>query len=120
MPLTDMDKKNLGLKNRGYLYERTKHCKFEKAFAEAWQHENEAHRNLLQQLFNEGWSSAHEVSASERFVAATVVQWLGTNVGFSFLLDVVRKQGWRLEEVPPTPPPKPTPKNPYAKRKIVK
>lgn len=37
------------------------------------------------------------VSDESRMVAATVVQWLGSNVGFCFLEESLREMGYRLE-----------------------
>ena len=33
----------------------------------------------------------------DRIVAATVIQWLGSNVGFGFLEEALRKCGYRIE-----------------------
>lgn len=102
--MTKMDKKNLGLKDRGDFYERTEHNSLEKAFAEHWQRENKTRTcayhgvGLLQALFDTP-GHRHQVSESERFVAATVVQWLGTNCGFGFLCEVLRKDGMRIVDI---------------------
>jgi hypothetical protein len=89
--------------DRGYGYERTQHNALEKAFADAWEQENQPRPGInhgggiLQDLFyNRAGRPIHEVTDSERMVAATVVQWLGTNVGFSFLTEILRKQGFRI------------------------
>jgi hypothetical protein len=41
----------------------------------------------------------HHVTASERFVVATVVQWLGSNVGFGFIMSVLRKANMRIVDI---------------------
>lgn len=103
--------------NRGFMYDRTKFGGLEKAFAEYWEQENEIKPwlnqgcGLLQNLFFLGNCSCHHhVTPSERFVAATVVQWLGTNCGFAFLQEVLRSEGLYITEIPkhkplPAPPP---------------
>lgn len=104
LPLTPLDKLNLGSKDRGDYYERTEWNKLEKAFAELWEHENKsgtsAYRGvgLMQALFcNRGHE--HQVSASERFVVATMIQWLGSNCGFAFLRQALRKAGYDIRDV---------------------
>ena len=42
----------------------------------------------------------HIVSDKERMVAATVVQWLGTNMGRHFLTEAFRKAGWIIKMEP--------------------
>lgn len=127
--LTDMDHKNLGLKNRGTLHSRTKWNRLEKAFADKWEKENKTDTcvhhgaGLLQALFDHGERSygggyrVHAVTASERFVAATVVQWLGTNCGFAFLLEVLRSEGMTISDIKTRKEiPAPPEKNPYHRR----
>jgi hypothetical protein len=119
-PAAQGKKKNV---NRGYLHERTlrESGDLEKAFADLWEEmngEDRGHINsgqgVLQDLFMSNRNGfhyvQHMVSDSERYVAATVVQWLGTNCGFSFLIEALRKCGYRIvegdEEVTELPPPK--------------
>ena len=45
----------------------------------------------------------HQVTDSERMVAATVVQWLGTNVGRGFLYEAFRRAGWVIKMEPNVP-----------------
>ncbi len=58
----------------------------EVAFSEQWKEENQggAGGNLLQSLV----PLADQRDAT---VAATIIQWLGSNVGMCFLLDVIMK-----------------------------
>lgn len=111
--MTNLDKHNLGMKNRGDYYERTKWNNLEKAFAELWQEENATNNSshhgvgLMQALFsNRGHQ--HNVTASERFVAATMIQWLGSNCGFSFLRRALKEAGYTVIDsktgYPATPP----------------
>lgn len=98
--------------NRGFMYERTQYTEqgfgdLEKAFADTWEAENKKVSGwnqglgILQDLFFRGHNCVHEVTRMERWVAATVVQWLGTNCGFCFLRNVLKKCGYgivRLDE----------------------
>lgn len=99
--------------NRGDCYERTKHSPLEKALADLWEKENGRIGNvnygqgILQDLFGEPhkffggrvptWK--HVVTPKERWVVATVIQWLGTNCGQSFLQEAFRKAGFRIERI---------------------
>lgn len=108
-------------KDRGFCYERTKWNDLEKAFADHWEEENEVRpwlnqgHGLLQNLFFTGeWlfsRCVHVITPGERYVAATVIQWLGTNCGFGFLQGVLRECGYCITKIPeygPLPePPKP-------------
>jgi len=96
--------------DRGYKYERVfqSNGDLEKAFADLWEEANGSNRGavnfgqgLLQDLFMErdtfNWASCvHQITDNERYVAATVVQWLGTNCGFAFLMEALRKAGYRI------------------------
>lgn len=64
----------------------------EKAFAEQWQHEQNT--DLLAYLLGNG-NDRVAISQRDAEVAATVVQWLGTNVGQDFL-DTVRQRSAEL------------------------
>ena len=72
----------------------------EKAFADLWEKQNDRGRyscGTLQQLmvqFNEvGYTthSAFEIKQRDAVIAATAIQWLGTNCGFAFLVHALRK-----------------------------
>lgn len=78
--------------HRSIRHERTKNCDLEKALADAWERENE--RALLKQLMGNGQGLAVDalhrdpsITQRDADVAATVFQWLGTNVGSSVLLE---------------------------------
>lgn len=89
-------------RDRGYQYQRTEHDRLEKAFADLWEARNgnrvgiDFGHGILQDLFmgKNGWT--HIVTDQERYVAATVVQWLGTNCGFAFLQEALAKVGHRI------------------------
>ena len=41
----------------------------------------------------------HDATKREAEVAATVIQWLGTNVGFVFLEEVLKEAGYAVQKV---------------------
>lgn len=96
-------------KNKGRFHDRTKYGPLEKAFADLWEKENEMDSNInygngvLQGLFSERarWQiiHRHEVSDDERMIAATVVQWLGTNCGRAFMEEALGKCGLKITEL---------------------
>lgn len=57
----------------------------EAAFAEEWLREQEE-GHLLASLMNE------QITERDAMVAATVIQWLGSNVGMSFLENVIIRE----------------------------
>ena len=90
----------------------------ERAFMEQWDWEHEAKygRDLLGVLFGIPCTQDDEGAVREygtidqyrqyplglptsrdRIVAATVVQWLGTNVGLSFLFEALRRVGYEIQ-----------------------
>lgn len=105
--------------NRGHLYDRVQFGGLEAAFAKHWEEENEPESSvnhgcgLLQNLFFAGsWpfqKCVHMVTRSERYVAATVIQWLGTNCGFAFLQEVLRSEGMYIARIPEQKPLRPDP-----------
>lgn len=98
-------------KNRGAFYDRTKCNIREAAFAKAWENENKISPSLnhgfglLQDLFCHadkrfGYAvpgvADHIVTEKEREIAATVIQWLGSNCGWCFLGEVLSECGYTL------------------------
>lgn len=94
--------------DRGIRHHRTedKSLYREKAFADEWEKENEKdlmagyRGSLLQRLFIDG-DINHEhiikkITKRDRMIAATVIQWLGSNIGFCFLETVLKKSGYTL------------------------
>jgi hypothetical protein len=96
----------------GFRVDRCRFSLLERVFAEQWLHENRPARfsggGILQCLFirYDGvlWSPFGErrpprlwINRRDALVAATVIQWLGTNVGFSFLERCIRMAGGRIE-----------------------
>jgi hypothetical protein len=100
------------MKNKGLFHERINHNPREKAFAETWEHENERPDKFavdhgygtLQNLFTTGhkydimdplkW--VLEITDHDKYIVATVVQWLGSNVGMSFLHTALKKCGYTI------------------------
>jgi len=97
-----------GKKNRGYLYNRTKDCDKEKAFADMWEKENQPCSwvdqgfGLLQNLFieNRNMNIKHKIILDEasRYITATAIQWLGTKCGWSFLGKALKECGYKIVE----------------------
>lgn len=89
--------------NEGHRVERIKDSPIEKAFHDIWMKWNEPRagfnngQGILQDLFVERidpfmsrkWIA--DISDHERWIVATIIQWLGTNVGMSFLYEVFRE-----------------------------
>lgn len=80
----------------------------EAAFAQEWLRINEAQPGLLETLLEAGECSPAHSPQRDAAVAATVIQWLGTNVGFGFLRSVLGEHGrYKLigsgGRVPPDP-----------------
>lgn len=118
MELKEINK--LGKQNQGFLFKRTNFINEldgnsinrEKIFYEEWKKENEENirgKNfgfgILQDLFMKQRSHYalihHEgailiIKPRDRFIVATIIQWLGTNVGWCFLTNVVDKCGYKL------------------------
>lgn len=94
----------------GWLAERCRYNRRERVFAEEWRRENRReNRNdwtwlsLLQKLFLRNPESVFGfarprivISRREEYIVATVIQWLGTNVGWCFLNTCVERCGYRI------------------------
>ena len=79
--------------DEGACFERTAYNELEQAFSDGWKKEMTRKpginhgRSILECILNQ------PVSLRDRYVAASVIQWLGTNCGFSFLHTVLNKIG---------------------------
>ena len=62
----------------------------EKAISDLWTKENENGRILEWLLCQEKGRIARDLTQEEATTAATVIQWLGTIVGRSFLVDAIK------------------------------
>lgn len=94
--------------NVGYRVERIENNEREKAFFEQWLKENEPvtgvnhGHGILQDLFIEstgflGQTKVIElINERDRYIVATIIQWLGTNVGMSFLHAALERFGARI------------------------
>jgi hypothetical protein len=98
--------------NKGYKFERTKYNPRENAFYLQWMKENKPNpginfgQGILQDLFIEQSKDfpltrkyVEIITNRDRYIAATVIQWLGTNCGMAFLNDALKRFGARIEEV---------------------
>lgn len=79
----------------------------EQAFADTWERyagkEHNALRHLMLvgrqdplSIFGDQREAAISLTQEHATLAATVVQWLGTNVGFGFLEEALRGAGYRV------------------------
>ncbi len=96
--------------NEGYFPDRLEHNEREKAFHDQWKKENATGaginhgHGILQDLFfkiegNRIMSKTillEEINKRDRKIVATVIQWLGSNCGISFLHEALRNCGYRL------------------------
>ena len=84
------------MKNKGINQHRFSGNPLEKAFAEEWEELNTTYdgeqngRCILDYLLSEDANHpCGEVTDRDREVAATVIQWLGSPVGLSFVMGVI-------------------------------
>lgn len=73
--------------HRGLHYARTKKYREEKIFAKSWE-----------KLANQWQTDESFVTQQEATAAATVIQWLGSSVGMSFLEDTLKEIGFELRK----------------------
>lgn len=101
------------MRHRGLDTRRREHNHRENAFAETWEQENERRpgvnfgQGMLQDLLakrSEKWPYypclRKVIDNRDAAIVATVVQWLGTNVGMSFLEEALKRCGFRIERDP--------------------
>src|ERR1035437_1932254 len=104
----------LGGVDKGYWLERTKWERGdrEKIFYKQWKKENIANpginqgHGILQDLFCIPAKSIFKtgglkvlINKRDRYIVATVIQWLGTNVGWCWLEETLRKCGYRITKI---------------------
>ena len=112
----ELIKKN-GSKNLGWKTERLKFDKkdIENALSKHWQKENKKRPGInfgygiLQDLFFETIGNPLNILARtichlrinnrDRLIAATVIQWLGTNVGFCWLKEALKNAGYKIVKI---------------------
>lgn len=85
------------VRHTSFEIERCRSGLLERVFAERWIHENTRHQGGI---LNALMPPTLRVSQRDAHVAATVVQWLGTNVGYGFLLECLRRAGEEVRRVP--------------------
>lgn len=98
--------------NEGFRVDRIKDNPREKAFHDVWMHKNypNPHTNdgqgILQGLFIEnkgeifalpGGRVVERINNRDRMIVATIIQWLGSNVGMGFLHEVLHIFGAHIE-----------------------
>ena len=102
--------------HRGYQHDRIKFDNLssvrEKVFADTWEDECKIRPGinsgfgLLQDLFEKSHGFEHVITQKEAWIVATVIQWLGSNIGMCFLGEVFKKMGYyqpsRIEDKPCT------------------
>jgi len=90
----------------GYFERRTwsEHALLERAFAEQWRAENDQGyhehrpRSLPDMLMKNMPGFELPLTRRERRLVATMIQWLGSNVGFCFLQEALGRDGYRIEQ----------------------
>lgn len=87
--------KSRGYMDRGLSYERIsenrkhKYNQSEEAFIKEWKRES----RMLRPMFS---SKKVSITVKDRFVAATIIQWLGSNCGLAFLRSALNKCGYDM------------------------
>jgi hypothetical protein len=71
----------------------------ERAFAFRWLERNASDLTNLSLLLDGAEDEWRPVTQRDARVAATVIQWLGTNCGFNFLLETLRQTGYEVRDV---------------------
>lgn len=103
-------KKGLVKHNVGIFSERMKHNPREAAFAEQWERENvrcvgiNYGFGVLQDIFIDVVGTGImarqflrlKITKRDRFIVATVIQWLGSNCGMGFLHAAFRRCGYKI------------------------
>jgi hypothetical protein len=98
--------KNRGSKNHGMFHERIAENaanvkrnwnQTEGAFIENWTVGSGSYAKRLGQLFmNARIKERFKITNRDRFVAATVIQWLGSNCGMAFMKEALGKCGFEI------------------------
>lgn len=98
---------NVGNKHIGFHHHRLKSDNpRELMFSLEWIKENEKRswinrgHGILQDLFiDDDGVFHHTMTPSDKLIAATVVQWFGTNCGMAFLETVLKKCGYEIKPI---------------------
>lgn len=105
-------KEHANMNNVGFRSERIAFNKREQAFHDHWKKINKPESSInngngiLQDLFIDAPMTAatpskviHKITTIERRIVATVIQWLGSNIGFSFLEDSLKQCGYKISPI---------------------
>lgn len=89
--------------NEGLFHETTKTNDREKAFSDLWKKENKiescinpGHGTLQNIVMDREQKPLFYITKNDRIIVATVIQWLGTNIGFNFLERALKKCGYKI------------------------
>lgn len=92
--------------NIGLFSERIEFNEKEKAFHESWKEENkiQSHVNqgmgTLQNLMvGKDEKPLYYITQNDRIIVATIIQWLGSNIGFNFLERTLKKCGYKIVKI---------------------
>ena len=107
--------KNLKKQNVGRFNKRLPFCELEKSFADEWEDLNDRNKRIgenygygmLQDLFISGGlfsirepRTVHKIiNGRDRHIVATVIQWLGSNIGREFLNKCLKKTGYHITKI---------------------
>ncbi len=79
----------------------------EKIFSDAWVLENSGYKHSSKGLLNILYLTHTREDLEKRFAtleeqiaAATAIQWLGTNIGFAFLCNCLKKENLMIDNIP--------------------
>lgn len=102
------------LQHRSMDFRRRAHCVREEAFGLLWEYENQRRpgisfgHGILQDLMVDQRNGPdrfapwkHRINNRDAAIVATVIQWLGTNVGWSFLDRALRMCGKKIVDIEP-------------------
>lgn len=111
-----------GKQNKGLFFDRGGQNELQKSLKEEWMKMNInsvetissvkmecffsiRKNNILQMLFTEYGKFGYidktllDITPRDRFVVATIIQWLGTNVGSSFLETALNNAGFKITKI---------------------
>ena len=107
--MEELIKKN-GSKNRGMVYHRIAENKkynynnTEEAFIKRWNQKRVGESKHLPTLFSfiekdNKVKRKLKITFRERFIVATIIQWLGSNCGICFLKESLRDAGYEIVKI---------------------
>ncbi len=90
---------HVGFEAQRVIFAQSDMALLERIFAFRWMEENRGDWCTLDRLLYNPPENPHGATQRDAEVAATVVQWLGTAVGYSFLVRCLKEAGFKI-----TPP----------------